>query len=223
MTIPPRLSSAPGRSARAFTLIELLTVVAVIGVLAALIMPAISSAKRSGIEMKSVSRLRDLQTANIQFAFDNNQTYVPAWDMASNNAWFTNPLFLRYLVGPATSGYWWGNSPVNVYSPLVPLAFSQSLGSSYGLNDDNENWPPNPRRMLSDVPVPAEMMAFAESQDWLVTNAGAQSYKSGPEVYRWSAIAYRYNNLANVVYFDGHVGTLSMQQVAGNTLLWDGH
>ncbi|HZS54499.1 MAG TPA: type II secretion system protein [Bryobacteraceae bacterium] len=211
------------RACRAFTLIELLVVIAIIAVLVAIASPILATGKRAGLEAKSVSRLRDLQMANIQYAGEHNQFYVPIWDMNPSNshAWFDNPEFEKYFVAN-TGSYWWGNSPENMYSPLVPLKFSQSIGSSYGINADYMNWPPAPRQMLRDVPFPARMLAFEESQDWIVTEYGAHGQYKVPEAYSGSTTAYRYNNMTNIVFFDGHVETLPQSKVAGNTTLWRG-
>lgn len=199
-------------AAGAFTLIELMTVIAIVSILAALLMTAISKAKLSSLEAKSVHQLRELQMMNIQYAADNNQSYVAGYDASINDLWLNNPNFLKYYDAGVTQwNQWWGNSPAVLYSPLVSSTFSQAIGSSYGLNVDNLGWPPGPHRM-ADVPHPSQMAAFMESDSWIITNAGSTS-----------TVAYRYNNFTNAVFYDGHVETLTMSQVANNTMLWDGH
>ena len=221
----PHRPFAPGcralAAAAAFTLIELLVVIAIIGILAGFLMPAMSKGKLASLEAASVHQLRELQMMNTQYAADNNQYYVPVYDPVSNDLWLNNPNFLKYYdAGVNQWNQWWGNSPAVLYSPLVSTTFSQSIGSSYGVNSDNLGWPPINRRM-ADVPHPSQMIAFTESDSWIITQAGATTYTT-PEVSQSCTVAYRYNNMTNGVFYDGHVETLTMKQVANNTMLWDG-
>ena len=64
----PRLSSS-GRTA-AFTLIELLTVIAVIAILAAILLPAVGKVRARGQQGKCVSNLRQLAVAASAYASD---------------------------------------------------------------------------------------------------------------------------------------------------------
>lgn len=67
-------SSASG----GFTLVELLVTVAVIGVLIAVLVPALASARQSSMQVIGASNIRQLALANIAFAEDHDGRYVPA-------------------------------------------------------------------------------------------------------------------------------------------------
>ena len=57
---------------RAFTLIELLTVIAIIGILAAILIPVVSSVRQSARSSKSIANLREIATATNLYAEENN-------------------------------------------------------------------------------------------------------------------------------------------------------
>lgn len=81
----------------AFTLTELLTVIAIISLLAALLSPALKNARELARQSKCVSNLRQLGAAVMMYADDNNGrmlcgfTWTPGnffpWDFLSNNNW----------------------------------------------------------------------------------------------------------------------------------------
>ena len=75
---------------RAFTLVELLVTISIIGLLAGLTIPAIQMARESGSQSKCVSNLKQLTTAQLTAAADNNgRVFCRNW-AHDNNGNVTN-------------------------------------------------------------------------------------------------------------------------------------
>src|SRR3954470_2600794 len=77
----------PLRSAKAFTLVELLVVIAIIGILAALLFPVLSKAKQKAKGIQCLSNMKQLTTAWMLYAGDNNDLLVTNTADANTNSW----------------------------------------------------------------------------------------------------------------------------------------
>jgi len=125
----------------AFTLIELLVVIAIIAILAAMLLPALSSAKESGRRIACLNNLHQLSLASQMYANENHDSYPPRREIGS----WPNRFYGNYgknvkvllcptdVVNPLSNGSSFSNNVADM-SPRSYLMngwndyFSESLG-----------------------------------------------------------------------------------------------
>ena len=77
--------------ARGFTLIELLVVIAIIAILAAMLLPALAMAKRKAQAMLCLANQKQISSAALMYANDNNDSLVPIGSLAYQPGLNGNP------------------------------------------------------------------------------------------------------------------------------------
>jgi prepilin-type N-terminal cleavage/methylation domain-containing protein/prepilin-type processing-associated H-X9-DG protein len=165
-----RVSSGRPNSTGAFTLVEMLVVIGIIGILASMMMPALARAKAKAHQTKCLNHMRQLDLALKMYAGDFNEEY-PA-RLQRTNSWYVK-LKQYYMTWEVLA------CPSDRFGVAGMLADANDPKRSYIINGFNDyflttltkeeyalfrnwRWPHGMKE--SDVPRPSETLIFGEKR-----------------------------------------------------------
>ena len=207
-------------SSSGFSLIELLVVIGIIGILAALLLPVISESKRKAQQIQCVNNLHQMGIGLQQF-LANNHGYPSAFANSNSDypgTWLGQLMRGGFEVSKAGTNYFktgvWRCPSAN-WSARVPTGFATFYGyNGYGsprigdktnalgllghFNPPSHTFVPIAE---SEVAAPSAMMAMGDSF------AGGVFFTHSrlADMERYGNTLTRHQGKANVVFCDGHV------------------
>jgi prepilin-type processing-associated H-X9-DG protein/prepilin-type N-terminal cleavage/methylation domain-containing protein len=197
-----------------FTLVELLVVIAVIGLLAGLLLPAIQSARQKASAAKCLNHLRQIGQATLMYCQDNDD-YLPfAWcndgDPSVNNFY---SLLMPIVYRVEFDGY--GDFEYGVFACPArlkePLVGSNPFKISYGMNAHNSvNFPNQPTRRLGAA-TNASLTVLAADIDFHYNHPPITSLRP-------DQVGYKHSRKANILFFDGHAAAYAEAETRGLTV-----
>jgi prepilin-type N-terminal cleavage/methylation domain-containing protein/prepilin-type processing-associated H-X9-DG protein len=209
-----------------FTLVELLTVVAILVILVSISVPAVARFIESGKEATTASRLRQVHTLQMAYASDNNGQLTPFFHPTTNRVTWHQRL-LPYLsivdkVGAKEDPRLILNSP---YQKIDVGKQLWEQGTSFGLNNfmESDNW----NFRLARVQRPSSIIMAGDMgqgrSDYVHTSEGLNHHG---RMLSWGLPAYRHRgkSRAMMLFMDGHTKLLTEEELklqpAGGPSLW---
>lgn len=191
---------------RGFTLVEILVVLAIIAVLAAILFPVFGAARASGHKAACVSNARQLLQASTMYAGDHDRRLVAARTYSGGGGLGTTwcVALQPYLK----------NQQILI-CPLDPapqtVANSTDLPHSYGINYDltymtgygstNLSW------AMSALPRTSDLVLFFDMK------SSARAMGAGYSTHRVSRVDDRHHGKAIVGFLDGHVKPQAAKEI----------
>lgn len=228
--IPPKAISTANQGSRAFTLVELLTVIAIVAVLAGLTLSGLGQIRASARTSKCTNNLRQIGAAFQLYAADNRGLYPAARYRESAAAANKNPSgdnwqreISRYLTLDSSVGdIKKAGEAINVahcpsYDRLFPdlaaLIDTPYKAAGYGMNVNISGVPVNSaydtRFPVATISTPAATVLVGDSADYHIDIKGATwpldpNNPNRPDGYA-SGAPTRHEGSANYLFCDGHV------------------
>ena len=214
------------KARRAFTLVELLAVIAVIAILSAIVLPSVTQAKRSAHRITCVNNLRQLGLAGQLYWEDHEGDafrYIAGVSNAGTIYWFGwietwvpgNEGERAYDATPGALYPYLGGRGVEVCPSLnhnSRLFKPKATGAAYGYGYNKHlSTPTNqPLLKISQVTRPADIVLLADAGQINDFQEPASADNPLLEEFYYVAdneptVHFRHSRRANVLYCDGHV------------------
>jgi len=228
------------RQVSGFTLVELIVVILVVAIMAALLLPMVAKIRAMGEDAKCTANMRAISAGFHSYVSDNDGTFLPTTDQhdlllspyfgVSDYPWSSGNASWRasgaktpfYCPRLAAQGRAVGNPRLSV------IAISYVLGNnatdwSSGQPSPHPAWP----RRIANVPSPSKMWIYTEGGLKrngvlsMVVGALSTGYFLDPQSSA-PTLAWPHDGRQNFLFLDGHVEALTyadyIQRVPGSAI-----
>ncbi len=228
---------------RAFTVVEMLVAISIIGILVALLVPGAGRLIDQANQTKCSGNLRQLHTALVSYAADNKGFFPIALDERDGSSpWLTYlnsggylPGFVKDTMTPSRYFMYCPSSTVRSKNK------AEAIRGNYGINmsiagRNRINGKDNPRVPVSAIVSPSKKFLLMDAGGYMV-QAGQETGGDGELMYipglaanqniTWiercekDAVEGRHRGTINVLMVDGHVEPFFSASFSGSTS-WSG-
>ena len=220
-------ASAPGQVKHSFTLIELLVVIAIIAILAAILLPALNSARERGRAASCVNNLKQVAMANMSYCEDYGG-YIPTngtvyWEGTATGhwSWALNLSKLGYLPEDIQSVAGCPSTQIRPDNLKNSLSiYGVNMSYRHPVTDANISWhldaTTNKKYGYIWTKEVANLSTYPTHADTVGNDTGYVGYRYNIFNYGTRGFAYRvHNEMGNAVFGDGHVESF------GKGVLWE--
>ncbi|RRJ95214.1 DUF1559 domain-containing protein [Opitutaceae bacterium TAV4] len=212
LTSPP---PPPAARSCAFTLIELLTVIAIIGILAGILIPVTISVRESARAAQCKSNLRQIGVATQLYLTDNKQVFYP--HSTGGTVWYR---YLNPYVKDQKNVSGMGARDYMLYCPSILKELPHRPNcTGYLKNAWLGTLPSGGTIRVTDAYAPSRVVVFWDDSHtynaanpgdggWPSTGSNADGGYVGGNSGSWYKLAYRHKNTCNILLLDAHVATL---------------
>jgi len=194
----------------AFTLLEVLIVIAIIAILAAMLMPALSAAREKARASVCMSNLKQIGMGLFMYVQDHNG-YLPPYYAGPGKAWYdygSNSYFARQYLGLSATSPKKGGL---LDCPSATLGWAggyyENAYMDYGINQHISEYSTLCR--LDKISNPSKKIAFCDAHRYHVGNSPIL----WPGSYWKDRVNWDHSGGANFLFCDGHVKHFSLEGV----------
>lgn len=214
-----------------FTLVELLAVISILGILAAIIIPVVGNVRISARRAACASNLRQLGAGMFLYAGENKGRFPHGyWVGAENRTW---DVCIAPYVNSSHKGV--NIDPPNVAVPLflcpadtVPSSNAARVRRSYSMvrgsdgfgNSSSSSAVAPATRRISDIPAPSRTIILterAQANNWLgADDCAVIDHPAGQTGTANNGLGpHLHDGVFNYLFADGHVKTLRPEDTLG--------